>query len=222
MSKERCSVRWQGISGRGGRLNGRGGAGMEVCVMSTCVFVCVWLPASASQRGSTVLRWSSSKRPLLLVAMTTPTSAPALRCPLKPSGRQSSARPGSREREREREGRREREEKRREKNERRKRKEKKERNRKTQSLKQPVAFDSCPVCHSYLPLFPSQHTNKPDTQYLHSVDSSHTSLSFSSQPLCTSTKQSPNKSETHFVTLFHHIIFSNQFSYKISPLSFHF
>lgn len=51
--------------------------------------------------------------------MTTPTSAPALQCPLKPSGRQSSVWPGSRVRVRQREQR--------------------------WSLKQPVAFDSCSV-----------------------------------------------------------------------------
>ncbi len=170
---------------RGSWMNGRASQGeeegwmeevlaLEVCVACVCVCVCVWLPASTSQRGSTVLRWSSSKRPLLLVAMTTPTSAPALQCPLKPSGRQSSAWPGSREREREggREEGTERKEREREKEER-KREQKKQR----WSLKQPVAFDSCPVCH-YLPPFLSLHTNNADTQqHLNTVNSSRTLLS---------------------------------------------
>lgn len=65
--------------------------------------------------------------------MTTPTSAPALQCPLKPSGRQSSAWPGSRVRVRQREQR--------------------------WSLKQPVAFDSCSVTihpppHTHTPPHP--------------------------------------------------------------------
>lgn len=56
---------------------------------------------------------------------------------------------------------RERQRERQEKNENRKREKTRKKKKKKQrwSLKRPVAFDSCPVCHYYLPLFLYLHTN---------------------------------------------------------------
>lgn len=62
-----------------------GGGGCVLAIKCVFVHACV----RAHVCASTMLRISSSKRPFLLVTMTTQTSVPALQSPLKPSGRQS-------------------------------------------------------------------------------------------------------------------------------------